>query len=45
MNRLTIYCEIDDFCREFEPKLKKKFVAVGRNSGGNIISVSGNGTN
>lgn len=29
MDRLTIFCEIDDFCREFEPKLNRQLIADG----------------
>lgn len=29
MDRLTIFCEIDDFCREFEPKLNQQLLADG----------------
>ena len=29
MDRLTIFCEIDDFCREFEPKLNRQLLADG----------------
>ncbi len=29
MDRLTIFCEIDDFCREFEPKLNQQLLAEG----------------
>ena len=29
MDRLTIFCEIDDFCREFEPKLNQQMLAAG----------------
>ena len=27
MDRLTIFCEIDDFCREFEPKFNQQLLA------------------
>ena len=27
MDRLTIFCEIDDFCRQFEPKLNQQLIA------------------
>ena len=29
MDRLTIFCEIDDFCRQFEPKLNRQLLADG----------------
>lgn len=29
MDRLTIFCEIDDFCREFEPKFNRQLLADG----------------
>lgn len=29
MDRLTIFCEIDDFCRVFEPKLNQQLLADG----------------
>lgn len=29
MDRLTIFCEIDDFCREFEPKINRQLIADG----------------
>lgn len=29
MDRLTIFCEIDDFCREFEPKFNQQLLADG----------------
>jgi len=30
MDRLTIFCEIDDFCREFEPKFNRQLLADGQ---------------
>ena len=30
MDRLTIFCEIDDFCREFEPKLNRQLLSDGK---------------
>lgn len=30
MDRLTIFCEIDDFCRQFEPKLNRQLLADGQ---------------
>lgn len=30
MDRLTIFCEIDDFCREFEPKFNQQLLADGK---------------
>lgn len=29
MDRLTIFCEIDDFCRQFEPKFNQQLLADG----------------
>lgn len=29
MDRLTIFCEVDDFCREFEPKFNQQLLADG----------------
>ncbi len=29
MDRLTIFCEIDDFCRQFEPKFNQQLLAGG----------------
>jgi hypothetical protein len=29
MDRLTVFCEIDDFCREFEPKFNQQLIADG----------------
>lgn len=29
MDRLTVFCEIDDFCREFEPQLNRQMLAAG----------------
>ncbi len=29
MDRLTIFCEIDDFCQEFEPKFNRRLIADG----------------
>lgn len=30
MDRLTIFCEIDDFCRQFEPKFNQQLLADGK---------------
>ncbi len=30
MDRLTIFCEIDDFCREFEPRFNQQLLADGQ---------------
>lgn len=29
MDRLAVFCEIDDFCREFEPKFNRQLIADG----------------